>query len=77
MWPMLIVLAQIAASQPGGQEDFELCKVNRPASLEEIRAACTRVTDNKVLDKASLAEAYASLPMMPCAQSAIWIRPSP
>jgi tetratricopeptide (TPR) repeat protein len=58
MWAILIILAQIGASQPGGPEDFELCKGRQDRSLEELDAACSRVIDDKLLDHASLAEAY-------------------
>jgi len=57
MLAILIVIAQIGASQAGGTDDFEVCKGNRGGALADMIAACARVIDNKALDNASLAEA--------------------
>ena len=59
MWAALIILAQVVgSSQPGGQQDFELCGGVTKGSREESIAACQRVTGKQVLDKQHIAAAH-------------------
>ena len=62
MWAALIILAQVVgSSQPGGQQDFDLCRGMTKGTREESMAACHRVTGKQVLDKMHIAAAYAML----------------
>ena len=59
MWAALIILAQIfGPSQPGGQQDFDLCTGKTKSTREKSIAACQRVTFKEVLDKQSIGAAY-------------------
>ena len=63
MWAALIILAQVfGSSQPGGQQDFDVCTGKTESTpLEESIAACHRVVSKEVLDKKSIGEAYYTL----------------
>ena len=62
MWALLFVFAQaVGGLQPGGQQDFDLCRGMVEGTPEEAMAACRRVTDDPVLGKKYVAAAYSIL----------------